>query len=82
MKRFSACTGTVTLGFVLDVSSFLENSMTQEPAKRKVIQAVSSNYDPLGFITLLIVRLKMLFQRLCEKRLASDEELDEQLKGE
>ena len=37
--------------FILDVSSFLENSMTQEPTKRRVIQAVSRIYDPLGIIT-------------------------------
>ena len=47
--------------FILDVSSFLENSMTQEPTKRGVIQAVSRIYDPLGFITPLTVRLKCFF---------------------
>ena len=38
-----------------------------EPTKRNVVSIVGRFYDPLGFLSPIVIRFKMLFQELCEK---------------
>ena len=43
--------------------------------RRGVLSALSSVYDPLGFVTPFLLKGKQILQRLCEQSLKWDEEL-------
>ena len=38
-----------------------------EPTKRNIVSIVGRFYDPLGFLSPIVIRFKILFQELCEK---------------
>ena len=46
-----------------------------EPTKRHVVSIVGKFYDPMGFMSPVIIRFKMLFQDLCESKLDWDQTL-------
>ena len=64
---------------VLDLKEVLEDSSLDDlrPTKRDVARTTSKIYDPMGFITPVTVKMKLLCQRLCKKKIGSDEVLDE-----
>ena len=43
--------------------------------RRGVLSIISSIYDPLGFVSPLILRAKLILQNLCRKKLNWDEEI-------
>lgn len=40
-----------------------------EPTKRNMVSVVSRFYDPLSYLSPVIVRYKILFQRLCKAKI-------------
>ena len=64
---------------VLDLKEVLEDSSLDDlrPTKRDVAQISSKSYDPMGFITPVTVKMKLLCQSLCKKKMGWDEVLDE-----
>ena len=64
------------------VADIAEAAASIEPTKRNVVSTISRFYDPLGFLSPVIVRFKIFFQRLCEQHLQWDEPLPGPLKGE
>lgn len=58
---------------VVDLSHILAVAEDMEPTKRGVISLVSKIYDPLGLISPVVIRFKILFQELCSSKLAWDE---------
>lgn len=38
-----------------------------EPTKRNIVSIVGRFYDPLGFLSPIVIRFKILFQELCER---------------
>ena len=50
-----------------------------EPTKRHVVSVVGKFYDPLGFLSPVIVRFKILFQKLCESKVDWDQPLSGRL---
>ena len=66
--------------FVIDVKSVISAADQIEPTKHNVISLVSRIYDPLGLISPVIVRFKVLFQELCQAKLDWDEPFTESLK--
>ena len=38
-----------------------------EPTKRNVVSLLGHFYDPLGFLSPIVVRFKIFFQELCER---------------
>ena len=52
---------------VLDLKEVLEDSSLDDlrPTKRDVARITSKNYDPMGFITPVTVKMKLLCQSLC-----------------
>ena len=49
-----------------------------EPTKRQIVAVTTKFYDPLGFISPVVIRFKVLFQAMCVHKIG----WDELLKGE
>ena len=49
-----------------------------EPTKRQIVAVTTKFYDPLGFISPVVIRFKVLFQAMCVHKIG----WDEPLKGE
>ena len=66
---------------VISLSEILRKVNFENPTKRNVIQFASSIFDPLGLINPLVVKFKLLFQKLCTQNLQWDEPIpDDSLK--
>ena len=63
---------------VLDVSDVGQQARDLQPIKRNIVSLVGRIYEPLGFLSPMVVCLKSLFQQLCQLKL----EWDEPLQGE
>ena len=63
---------------VLDLKEVLEDSSLDDlrPTKCDVARIMSKMYDPMGFITPVTVKMKLLCQSLCKKKMGWDEVLD------
>lgn len=64
---------------VLDVSDIAQLMRETQPTKRSAVSLATRMYDPLGVISPLTVRFKLLFQRLCERGVDWDEPLSGEL---
>ena len=56
-------------------ANIAQNARQVEPTKRNIVSVVGRFYDPLGFLSPIVIRFKMLFQELCEEGLNWDEPL-------
>lgn len=54
---------------VFGVREISASADTQESTKRKVTSTVGKFYNPLGFLSPVVIKFKMFFQELCEKGL-------------
>jgi len=50
-----------------------------QPTKRNVVSTVSRFYDTMGFLTPVVIRFKVLFQRLCRAKVDWDQPLTGEL---
>ena len=66
---------TETDHFILDVSEVGHHASSLTPTKRHTVSLVGRIYDPLGFLSPVVIRLKSLFQELCNLQLEWDEPL-------
>jgi len=64
---------------IFDISDVARLVREAHPTKRNVVSLATCFYDPLGVISPITVRFKLLFQRLCEKKLNWDEPLTGEL---
>ena len=64
---------------VADIAELASNT---EPTKRNVVSIIGKFYDPLGYLTPVIIRFKRLFQKLCQAQVKWDDGLPENLQGE
>lgn len=55
--------------FVFDLEPIAQAAKNCEPTKRNIINVASRLYDPLSFISLIIIQMKLLFQSLCDNRI-------------
>ena len=64
---------------VLDLKEVLEDSSLDDlrPTKCDVARIMSKMYDPMGFITPVTVKMKLLCQSLCKNKMGWGEVLDE-----
>lgn len=65
--------------FVFNLDDIAHSAKESEPTKRNVVSIVGRFYDPLGFLSPIIIKFKMLFQELCASKLGWDQELSGQL---
>ena len=52
------------------------------PTKRNLVSLIGNFYDPLGFLTPVIIRFKILFQKLCQCKSDWDDVLPKELTEE
>ena len=64
---------------MFSLDAVLESTATVEPTKRVVISLIGQIYDPLGFLSPITVRFKILMQELCKNKLGWDQLLDGEL---
>ena len=50
-----------------------------EPTKRHIVSVVGRFYDPLGFVSPIVIRFKMLFKELCHSKLDWDQPITGEL---
>ena len=67
---------------VFSLDAVLESTATVEPTKRVVISLIGRIYDPLGFLSPVTVRFKILMQELCKNKLGWDQLLDGDFAGQ
>lgn len=64
---------------VLDVNDIVQLVRDLEPTKKHIVSIVGRFYDPLGFLSPVVIRFKILFQQLCAARLNWDQALSGEL---
>ena len=60
---------------VFDLNDLASHASKLNPTKRNIVGVASRVYDPVGFVSPVTIRFKVLFQELCEARLDWDEPL-------
>ena len=64
---------------VLNLDEVASILLTLEPTKRNIVSLVGKIFDPLGFLSPVVIRFKIFFQELCEAKLEWDQPLSGQL---
>jgi hypothetical protein len=65
---------------IIDFKPILEVAANLPVTKRTVLKVTAQVYDPLGWISPIIVDMKVLFQKICEMKGDWDDELTPELK--
>ena len=60
---------------VFDLNDLASHASKLNPTKRSIVGVASRVYDPVGFVSPVTIRFKVLFQELCEAKLDWDEPL-------
>ena len=60
---------------VFSVQELATLTDVEEPMKRKVTSVVGKFYDPLGFLSPVVIKFKMFLKELCKGGLDWDQEL-------
>ena len=58
----------------------IQSKFTENPTKRSLSHSIASIYDPLGLITPVVVKMKILFQDVCIEKFDWDDLLSPELK--
>ena len=61
--------------FIVDVGDIARRAKDLTPTKGHVVSLAGRIYDPLGFLSPIVIRFKCLFQELCQLQLEWDEPL-------
>lgn len=64
--------------FKFDLTHLRSYVNSESVSKRMILQLTAKIFDPIGFVSLFVVQLKILFQTLCQDKL----DWDAQLSGE
>ena len=64
---------------VFDVRELVERAVKLEPTKRNIISMIGRFYDPLGAVSPVIIKFKILMQEICESQVEWDQPLEESL---
>ncbi len=62
-----------------DVSNIADLARRLAPTKRNVVSTIGKFYDPLGFLSPVVIRFKVLFQQLCKDKSGWDDIISEGL---
>lgn len=64
----------------IDLSQIIKSSQNLRVIKRTVLKLIAQVYDPLGWISPVLLEMKLLFQKICQTKEDWDEELSLELK--
>ena len=82
---------TKVLGLVWDkkkdeiffrLDDLLQNGRKNKCTKRNILAKIAGIYDPLGFLSPIIIKLKVIFQKICEGKGGWDDNVDKNIKNE
>ena len=65
---------------IIDLSQIIKSSQNLPVTKRTVLKLTAQVYDPLGWISPVLIEMKLLFQKICQTKGDWDEELSLDLK--
>ena len=57
----------------LNVQELFQNVRNMPPTKRNILKAIASVYDPIGYIQPIVIKLKLLFQKICSMKIGWDD---------
>ena len=63
----------------IDLSSITERANIQNPTKRHVVSVTSAIFDPIGILSPVTIRFKILLQQLHHAKMEWDEEIQGEL---
>jgi len=64
---------------IFDVANLARLAIDLHPTKRNLVSLIGKFYDPLGFLSPVIIRYKILFQKLCQCKSGWDEIIPDKL---
>ena len=64
----------------LNLKKFVNKAKELKPTKRNILSLSASIYDPLGLITPITTRVKVMFQLLCRKKVDWDDAVENEVK--
>ena len=64
---------------IIDLTHIFHEAKSLEPTKRKLVSVISKIYDPMGLISPVVIKFKILFQGLCNHKIGWDDPLPESL---
>ena len=62
-----------------DISTIAKQASESTPTKRNIASIAAKFYDPIGFLSPVVVQFKLLFQELCESKTDWDDTLEGEL---
>ena len=65
--------------FLFEFSDIIALSESLKSTKRNILKIASSFFDPLGFISPMVIQVKVLFQVLCQEKIDWDVEVPEHI---
>ena len=65
--------------FVFEMKEIASLARDIEPTKRNVVSIAARFYDPLGFLSPVILQFKLFFQELCKRKIGWDDRLEGEL---
>ena len=68
--------------FVFELREMASLARDIDPTKRNVVSIAAKFYDPLGFLSPIILQFKLFFQELCKTKIGWDDPLEGKLKKE
>ena len=68
--------------FVFELREMASLARDIDPTKRNVVSIAAKFYDPLGFLSPIILQFKLFFQELCKTKIVWDDPLEGKLKKE
>ena len=67
---------------IFDINNLAQLTLDLRPTKRNLVSLIGKFYDPLGFLSPVIIRFKVLLQKLCQCKTDWDKIIPEELKEE
>ena len=67
---------------IFDVNNLAQLALDLRPTKRNLVSLIGKFYDPLGFLSPVIIRFKVLLQKLCQCKTDWDKIIPEELMEE
>ena len=63
-----------------DISSLKINEVFKEtinviPTKRNILSVIASVYDPVGYLRPIVIKLEILFQKICKSNIKWDDDI-------
>ena len=59
--------------FILSIQDIAHLANQIEPTKRHIVSVIGRIYDPLGYLSPVVIRFKIFFQELCKSKVEWDQ---------